>query len=139
MDREWWRHYAGMVIAMVLGMMVLEPVRSAVMPDGRVPAVAAGPEAISLFMATEMSAGMLVWMWIQGHAFRETLSMCAGMYASFVVLFPLLWAGLVSGDTLLVVGHLIMLATMGVLLRRQRSRGAHGSQADELTSTRGQG
>jgi flagellar biosynthetic protein FliP len=141
-----------MVVAMAVAMMVLEPLRGALMPDGRVPAVVAGPEALSLVMATEMSAGMWVWMRLRGQPLRETLQMCAAMYASLVVLFPFLWVGLVSGETLLIVGHLIMLATMWVLVSRHRSRYAGRSQASvepskaapaapasDLDDTRGEG
>lgn len=129
MDRRSWRHYIEMVIAMVVGMTVLEPLRSTLMPEWRVPAVVTGPEALCLFMATEMSAGMWLWMRIRGYAARETLPMFVGMYASFVVLFPLLWVDLISEATLLVAGHLIMLTVMWVLVRRHASARGSGPRA----------
>jgi flagellar biosynthetic protein FliP len=44
--------------------------------------------------------------------------MGAAMYLSFVVLFPTYWAGLLSGDGLLVVGHVVMLPAMAAVILR---------------------
>ena len=40
------------------------------------------------------------------------------MYLSFVVLFPAYWAGVLSGDGLLVVGRVVMLPAMAVVILR---------------------
>ncbi|MGK5559426.1 hypothetical protein ACSNOI_48335, partial [Actinomadura kijaniata] len=45
--------------------------------------------------------------------------MCAAMYASFAVLFPLLWAGLLDGGAVMMLGHVLMFpAMLAVMLRR---------------------
>jgi flagellar biosynthetic protein FliP len=69
-------------------------------------------------MATSMTLGMSIWMAIRRHAWRFILEMGAAMYLSFVVLFPAYWAGLLSGDGLLVVGHIVMLPAMAVVILR---------------------
>jgi flagellar biosynthetic protein FliP len=44
--------------------------------------------------------------------------MDAVMYLSFVVFFPAYWVGPLSGDGLLVVGHIVMLPAMAVVILR---------------------
>jgi flagellar biosynthetic protein FliP len=69
-------------------------------------------------MATSMTLGMSIWMAIRRHSWRFILEMGAAMYLSFVVLFPTYWAGLLSGDGLLVVGHVVMLPAMAAVILR---------------------
>jgi hypothetical protein len=40
------------------------------------------------------------------------------MYLPFVVAIPAHWAGVLSGDGLLVVGHIVMLPAMAVVVLR---------------------
>lgn len=72
----------------------------------------------ALVMATSMTLGMSIWMAIRRHSWRFILEMGAAMYLSFVVLFPAYWAGVLSGDGLLVVGHVVMLPAMAVVILR---------------------
>lgn len=107
------RHYIGMLVAMVVGMMVLAPFWS---PD-RVD-LAAG------WMATTMAAGMAVWMWHRGHSGASIAEMTAAMYLPFLVLLIPWWAGLVSGEAVLIGGHVLMLPAMVVPLLRHPGHGA---------------
>jgi hypothetical protein len=72
----------------------------------------------ALVMATSMTLGMSIWMAIRKRSLRSILEMGAAMYLSFVVLFPAYWVGLLSGDALLVLGHVVMLPAMAVVILR---------------------
>lgn len=110
-------HYLQMLAAMGVGMLALMPLTMTV--DG--PA-----EVDALLMATTMVAGMTAWMAWRRHPWRAIVEMDAVMYVAFVVLFPLLWLGLLSDAAMLVVGHVLMLPAMAaVMLRRPHEHGHH--------------
>jgi hypothetical protein len=56
-------------------------------------------------MALTMSIGMVVWMRYRGHAWESTLEMASAMFVPSILLFPLLWSGVVTGESLLVLEH----------------------------------
>jgi hypothetical protein len=116
--REFWFHYGEMIAAMVVGMMVFYPLLTWVLDRlGRGDLLdAAIPTA--LVMATSMTLGMSIWMAIRRHSWHFILEMGAAMYLSFVVLFPTYWAGLLSGDGLLIAGHIVMLPAMAAVILR---------------------
>jgi hypothetical protein len=114
------RHYLEMVAAMFVGMAVLGGlVHGALALVGlEVPDQA---EVTSLEMATYMTAGMTVWMRYRGHGWPATLEMSGAMFVPALALFPLLWAGALSGDDLLMLEHVLMLPLMYVVMLRRRS------------------
>jgi hypothetical protein len=116
--REFWFHYGEMIAAMVVGMMVFYPLLTWVLDRlGRGDLLdAAIPTA--LVMATSMTLGMSIWMAIRRHSWHFILEMGAAMYLSFVVFFPTYWAGLLSGDGLLIAGHIVMLPAMAAVILR---------------------
>ena len=105
-SRRFWLHYGEMVLVMVVGMMLLAPL----LPES------SWWEAEVLLMATTMALPMALWMLARGHATAPTLEMAAVMYAPFVVLFPLVWAGRASVDLLSAVGHTLMFVGMLVVM-----------------------
>ncbi len=111
-------HYLQMLAAMLVGMVVLGPLS---MLFGPVPV-----EVDAILMATWMTVGMAVWMAWRRHSRVAVVEMGAAMYLSFVVLFPLLWLGVLSGGGLMLVGHLLMLPAMALamLYRRDEYVGA---------------
>jgi hypothetical protein len=57
---------------------------------------------------------------------RHYVEMDAAMYLPFVVLLVPFWTGAISGTTLSVAGHLLMLpAMLAVMLRRRAEYSAH--------------
>jgi hypothetical protein len=66
----------------------------------------------ALVMATDMAVGMAAWMLVRGHGVRSVAAMCGSMYAAFAVLFPPLWVGLLGGEAMLTLGHVLMLPAM---------------------------
>ncbi|GAA2889629.1 hypothetical protein GCM10010517_53770 [Streptosporangium fragile] len=121
--RGWWRflrHYLEMIAAMLVGMAVLgAAVRGALalagleFPPGR-------PEVAVLEMAATMSAGMVVWMRHRGHGWAGTLEMTATMIVPALALLPLLWLGVLPGDALLLLEHVVMLPLMLLVMLRRR-------------------
>lgn len=55
-------------------------------------------------MATPMTA----WTARRRHSWPAIAEMGVAMYLAFVVLFPPLWLGLLSGDGLMLAGHVLM-------------------------------
>ena len=108
-------HYLEMVVAMFVGMFALGPLWSMALPG-----LSAHPDASALVMATNMSIGMAAWMRIRKHAWPHIAEMCAWMSAPFVVLLVPYWMNLISGDTLMTAGHLLMFPAMLVPMLRHR-------------------
>ena len=113
------RHALEMVIAMVVGMIVLEPVWSFAWPG-----LSENTTAHVLVMATNMSLGMAVWMRIRGHGLAAIAEMALAMYVPFLVLLPFHWAGALPAMALMTAGHVLMVPAMLVaMLRRRREYG----------------
>lgn len=118
--RHFVRHYMEMVVAMVVGMVVLGAAAAGVeAATGLEPP--AGPELTSLAMAVSMSAGMVVWMRHRAHGWAATVEMAGAMFVPALALMPLLWLGVIDGDALLMLEHLVMLPLMYVVMHRRRS------------------
>ncbi|MGH2774183.1 MAG: hypothetical protein ACRDJT_01950 [Actinomycetota bacterium] len=118
------RHYLGMVVAMFVGMAVLGGAVRGILAIAGLEFPAQYPELTSLEMALTMSIGMVVWMRYRGHSWVSTLEMAGAMFVPALVLFPLLWLGVISGDSLLAFEHMAMLPLM--LLVMLRRRGEYG-------------
>ncbi|MBG0564614.1 hypothetical protein [Actinoplanes aureus] len=113
-------HYLEMVVAMLVGMFALAPLWNLA-----VPGLDAHPDAHSMVMATNMAIGMALWMRIRKHDWRHIAEMCAAMYVPFVALLVPYWMGLISGGTLMTVGHILMFPAMLVpMLWRRRQPAA---------------
>ncbi|MGH3585588.1 MAG: hypothetical protein ACRDQ0_04625, partial [Pseudonocardia sp.] len=93
------RHYLEMLVAMALGMVVLTPVWELGLGAVGASWLLDRIEPASMIMATSMSIPMVAWMRHRGHGLASSLEMAASMYLSFVVLYPLLWLGLISADS----------------------------------------
>lgn len=109
--RRFWWHYAEMLLAMAVGMMLLAPLWQ---PFGIERA-----DLQVLTMAADMTIGMAAWMRVRRHGWRPIVEMSAAMVAPFVLLLPALWAGVLSEEGLVVLGHVLMLLAMlaAMLLR----------------------
>ncbi|TMR03690.1 hypothetical protein ETD83_10210 [Actinomadura soli] len=124
--RHFLRHYLEMIAAMFVGMAVFGiAVQGLLALAGLEPPGSA--EWGSLEMAAEMSAGMVIWMRYRGHGWASSLEMTGAMFAPLAVLFPLLWLGVVSEGSLMLLEHLVMLPAMFLLMLRRRAE--YGSAA----------
>ena len=131
------RHYLEMVAAMLLGMMALYPLwllaTSGVDESGLLTSV----EVESLVMATTMAVPMAAWMRFRGHAWAPTLEMSAAMYAGFVAMFPLHWAGAVGEHGVMMVGHVAMFVLMlAAMVWRREEYADHGGHSRRAASAR---
>ncbi|MEO3812099.1 hypothetical protein ABGB17_24145 [Sphaerisporangium sp. B11E5] len=125
--RSWRRfafHYVEMIIAMFVGMFVLDLGWSAL---GVNLSYTADPELAYLLMAFNMSVGMAAWMRVRGHSWLPVLEMCGAMFVPIVPLFPLLWADVIDGMTVMIVSHVAMFPLMlaAMLWRRDEYTHAH--------------
>ncbi|SDS39191.1 hypothetical protein [Actinopolymorpha singaporensis] len=127
-DRPLWiavRHYLEMVVAMVAGMVLLGPVWTTAT------AVFGGREILdrsdvgALVMATNMAVGMAIWMRHRRHGWTPIAQMSAAMYVPFGLFLVPYWLGAVSGDVMLVGGHLLMLPAMAVAMLLRPGEYAH--------------
>jgi hypothetical protein len=123
--RRFVRHYLEMVVAMLLGMAVLGPLESMALDPVGWRSVRAVPELDALVMATNMTVAMTAWMRFRRHGWPATATMAAAMYLPFVVLFPLLWLGVLTPTGVMAGGHLLMLPAMAgaMLLHRDEYTG----------------
>jgi hypothetical protein len=133
------RHYAEMVVAMFLGMVVLGA--PAVWAMG-----AAGldwnqltddsPALMFLGMATTMTVPMVGWMIYRGHSRRANADMSAAMFLPTFAVIALLWAGLLTDlGMLMVIEHVAMLLAMaGAMLLRPAEYLHHHEQFGPMTA-----
>jgi hypothetical protein len=123
---QFFRHYLEMVAAMIVGMVVVGGAVRGVLALAGLEFPAQYPELTALEMAFDMSVGMVAWMRYRGHGWAPTLEMAGVMFAPAVALFPLLWAGVIAGDSLILLEHVAMLPLMYlVMLRRRNEYGGH--------------
>jgi len=118
--RYFGRHYFEMVAAMLVGMAVLGPVWGLALSLLGLSDLRNYAELVAIVMATNMTIGMSVWMRHRGHGWASIGEMAVAMYLPFLVLFGPYWAGLISGGTMLVAGHILMLPCMLVVMLRRR-------------------
>ena len=119
--RHFIRHYAEMVAAMVVGMLVLGA------PAGLVLDYSDDVQMLAA-MAVTMTVPMAAWMRFRGHGWAPTLEMSAAMVVPAAGVIGLLVAH-VATDAGLLMGleHVVMLAAMlgAMLLRREEYSGHH--------------
>jgi hypothetical protein len=114
-------HFVEMIIAMLVGMFALGPLWSLALPG-----LSAYPDAEALVMATNMSIGMALWMRVRRHSWPRIGEMSAAMYAPYLVLLVPYWFGAISGEAVMMGGHLLMIpAMLGVMLWRRHEYSSH--------------
>lgn len=100
---------------MVAGMMVLGPMWTFLWPG-----LAALPDVHAIVMATNMTVGMALWMRISGYIWVNIVEMSATMYVPFLILLVPYWVGMISGETLMTAGHILMVPLMLVAMLWRR-------------------
>ena len=116
-------HYVEMVLAMFVGMGLLALPWMLIWPD-----LGDYPVADTLVMAANMTIGMAAWMALRGHGRRMIVEMSAAMVAPFLLLLVPYTAGVITADTVMMAGHMLMFLTMlaAMLLRREDYLNHHG-------------
>ena len=118
------RHYAEMVAAMFLGMVVLgAPVAGLLRLAGTSTSALedSAPAVALLGMAVIMTVPMVAWMRRMGHGWRPCLEMAASMYVPTFAVIALLAAGSLEFMGAMMWEHVAMLPSMllVMLLRRE--------------------
>jgi len=125
----WWsrglaRHYLEMVVAMFVGMAVFGGLFA-----GAVAVLGLDVElsstAMALKMAVDMALGMGVWMRFRGHAWAGSLEMAGVMLVAPVSLLPLVGLGVLDGDGLMMIEHVVMFPLMYLVMVRRSHEYAH--------------
>ena len=123
--RKFALHFAEMVVAMVVGMVVLHPVWMFVLDAVGAAGLMHNPYTGALIMATNMTVAMSAWMKFRGHRWRPIVEMGAAMYVPFLVLFVPLGLELIDSGALMLWGHLLMLPAMAVAMLLRPHEYAH--------------
>jgi hypothetical protein len=118
-------HFAEMVVAMAVGMVVLHPVWMFVLDAVGAAGLMHNPYTGALIMATNMTVAMSAWMKFRGHRWRPIVEMGAAMYVPFLVLFVPLALDLIDKSALMLWGHLLMLPAMAVAMLLRPHEYAH--------------
>jgi flagellar biosynthetic protein FliP len=114
--RHFIRHYAEMVVAMLVGMAVLElPLR--MLGTGWHELSIDAPALGFLGMATSMTVPMVGWMLHRGHGWRANAEMSAAMFIPTFAVIALTTADLVT-DTgaLMTLEHTAMFVAMAAIM-----------------------
>ena len=119
--RRFTLHFAEMVVAMVVGMVVLHPVWMFVLDAVGATGVMHNPYTGALIMATNMTVAMSAWMKFRGHRWRPIVEMGAAMYVPFLVLFVPLQLQVIDQDALM-----LMLPAMAMVMLLRPHEYAHG-------------
>jgi flagellar biosynthetic protein FliP len=108
-------HFAEMMLAMGVGMMLIHPLWGLLVPglDDR-----PGPD--TLLMGVDMAIGMGVWMRVRGHDWRMITEMSAAMVGPFVVLLVPYLVGALSADAYSAAGHVLMVVAMLAIMLVRR-------------------
>ena len=115
------RHFFEMVLAMIVGMAVLGAVaRMICVALGHSGFLAHHVGVRAPLMAINMTIGMAVWMRHRGHGWAPIREMSAAMFVPLAVLIGPFWAGVLSGDALLVGMHVLMLPAMVIAMIHRR-------------------
>ncbi len=117
--RTWSLHLAEMMIAMVAGMVGLGGALEGLLSLAGASLSAASASVMASAMAFNMTAPMVWWMRHRGHARRHNVEMAGSMIVPTAIVIALHWLGIVAGDSVLLIQHVVMIPAMvGVMLTR---------------------
>jgi len=125
------RHFLAMLVAMVVGMMVFGLLWQVVVSGLLGSDLLSRTDVGALVMATDMAAGMALWMAYRRHSRAAILEMTTAMYLPFLLLLVPWWAGRLSDGAVMMGGHLLMIPAMlaAMLWRRDEYTRPHHAPA----------
>jgi hypothetical protein len=118
--RRFWRHFAEMVVVMLVSMAVLGAVVSAVFALAGHTNVLHYVALRGFLMTGYMVAGMALWMRHRRHAWARVLEMSVAMALPYVVLVGPYIAGVIDKGPFLAVMHVLMVPSMYVAMAIRR-------------------
>lgn len=121
---SFWRHFAEMLVAMVLGMFAGLAVFLAVVGMTFEEALVRHPSLILFVMAASMTVPMVGWMRYRGHGWRACLEMAAAMIVPVIPFVLLVWFGVTKSALCGAYCALTVPAMLALMLYR-RAEYAH--------------
>ncbi len=125
------RMFLEMLVAMAVGMVVVDPVWAWTFDALGRSGVLDRPDVHAMVMAADMSVAMVLWMRLRSGTWTGAGLMSASMFVPFVVLLVPFWAGVLSGDAMLVAGHVLMVPCMAFAVVRCHRAGHAGRPAGQ--------
>jgi hypothetical protein len=117
--RAFWLHFGEMLLAMLAGMAVLGGAAEGAFALAGSSLSGASAALMAAVMAFNMTAPMVAWMRYRGHPARHNAEMAGSMIAPTGLVIALHWLGVVPGDAVLAIQHVLMIpAMLGVMLWR---------------------
>ena len=117
--RAWSFHLAEMMIAMIAGMVVLGGALEGVLSLTGASLDDASANVMAGIMAFNMTAPMVWWMHYRGHDARHNVEMAGSMIVPTALVLALHWLGVLEGDSVLLIQHVVMIPAMvGLMLAR---------------------
>jgi hypothetical protein len=108
-----------MMIAMIAGMVVLGGALEGVLTLAGMSLADASATVTASIMGFNMTAPMVWWMRFRGHPARHNAEMAGSMIVPTVLVLGLHWLGVVAGDSVLLIQHVVMIPAMvGLMLAR---------------------
>ncbi|MGW0801407.1 DJ-1/PfpI family protein [Nonomuraea sp. NPDC002799] len=104
-----------LMVAMFFGMLLLDPVWAALLPK------VTRLDVSALIMAAQMYLVVAIWMGVRHYSRRAIAEMALAMISPFVVLLVPFWAGVLSGEAVMMAAHMIMLVGMVLAMLRRRA------------------
>jgi flagellar biosynthetic protein FliP len=142
--RRFWRHFAEMVVVMLLSMAILGAAVSAAFALAGHANLLHFAALRGLLMTAYMVIGMALWMRHRRHGWARITEMSAAMVAPYVVLVGPFLGGVIGKGAFLAAMHVLMLPSMYVamVLRRdeyERDHRDHGHEHDQGHEEEGHG
>jgi flagellar biosynthetic protein FliP len=133
LKRRFWRHFAEMVVVMLLSMAVLGAAVSALFALAGHANVLHFAALRGLLMTGYMVIGMSLWMRYRRHGWARIAEMSVAMVAPYVVLVGPLLGGVIGKGAFLAAMHVLMLPSMygAMALRRDEYEREHRDHAHE--------
>ncbi len=125
------RHFIEMLLAMMVGMAVLGALVQVICTALGHPGYFTHHVGLRApLMAANMTIGMAVWMRYRGHGWVPIGEMSAAMFVPLAVLIGPFSAGVLSGDALLGLMHVLMFPAMVIAMLHRRDEYSHAHVAE---------
>jgi flagellar biosynthetic protein FliP len=118
--RRFWRHFAEMVVVMLVSMAVLGAAVSAIFAAAGHASLLHYSALRGLLMTAYMVVGMTSWMRYRRHPWARVAEMSAAMTVPYVVLVGPFLIGAIGTATFLAAMHVLMLPSMYVAMALRR-------------------
>jgi hypothetical protein len=118
--RQFWRHFAEMIVVMLLSMAVLGAAVSAVFAFAGHANLLHYVALRGLLMTAYMVVGMASWMRYRGHVWARVAEMSTAMALPYVMLIGPYLGGVIEDSAFLAAMHVLMLPSMYAAMALRR-------------------